>query len=141
MKKLALMNGNVVTNMIVADDSYNPPDSIEITESTGTPNIGWSYVNGVFTPPPPPPPPPPKTVFTKFEFRSRFTFNELVAVDNFAANGALTADQKAALTTITKNFDAAGSIDLTNQTTIQGVDYLATAGIITADRAKQILTP
>jgi hypothetical protein len=144
--KIALMNNNVVTNMIVTDDNDNnynpnPPDSIEITDSTGTPNIGWLYENGVFVAPPPPPPPPPKTTFTKFGFRSRFTSDELLAVDNFANNSTLTAEQKAALTTITKNFDAAQNIDLTNAATIQGVDYLATAGLITADRANQILTP
>ena len=147
---LAEIQNNKVVNVILCEEENANifPGYIRVDNLTPQPGPGWSYVNGVFTPPggvitppPPPPPPPPKTVFTKFEFRSRFTFNELVAVDNFAANGALTADQKAALTTITKNFDAAGSIDLTNQTTIQGVDYLATAGIITADRAKQILTP
>lgn len=141
MNKLALMNGNVVANIIVADDNYNPANSIEVTSVTGTPNIGWLYENGVFVAPPLPPPPPPPTVFTKFGFRSRFTLLELVGIDNFAASTTLTADQKANLTTIEKNFDSADEIDLTNPATIQGVNYLASAGLITTTRATQILTP
>ena len=136
---------NIIANIISADESTPiSSDMIRVDNITPEPGIGWTYENGKFTPPPsppPPPPPPPQTVFTKFGFRSRFTFSELVAVDNFADNSTLTADQKAALTTITKSFDAAQEIDITNQATIQGVNYLATCGLITAERAAQILDP
>ena len=142
MKNLALMNGNLVVNMIVAEDDYHVENSIEITDATGHPNQSWSYENGVFTAPPPtppPPPPPPQTVFTKYQFRSRFTLAELVATDNFASSSTLTDIQKATLNTITKNFDAADSIDITNSATIQGVEYLVSAGLLTQDRATEIL--
>lgn len=139
MKNLALMNGNIVVNMIVAEDDYHVENSIEITDATGHPNQSWSYENGVFTAPPPPPPPPPQTVFTKYQFRSRFTLAELVAIDNFASSSTLTDVQKATLNTITKNFDVAESIDITNSATIQGVEYLVTAGLLTQDRATEIL--
>lgn len=144
VKTLALIQDNLVFNTILCDENYLyqiTSEYVIIDDITPKPSIGWSYVNGVFTPPPPPPPPPPQTVFTKFEFRTRFTLNELIGVDNFATNSTLTAEQKATLNTITKNFDAAQTIDLTNTATIQGVDYLATVGLLTSDRAKQILTP
>ena len=141
MKKLALMDGNTVTNIIVADDDFSPQNSIEVTENTGTPNIGWTFADGVFSAPAPPPPPPPttKTVFTKFEFRSRFTFAELVAVDNYATSSTLTDQQKATLNTVIKNFDSAQDVDVTHASTIQGVEYLVQCNLITSQRAAIIL--
>lgn len=82
---------------------------------------------------------PTPVTLTKFQFRSLFTFAELVAVDNFAANANLTADQKATLTTIMANFAAAEDITLSDPATQQGVDYLATSGLITTERAAAIL--
>lgn len=143
---LAEIQNNKVTNLICCEPENASifPDYIRVDNLSPQPGMGWSYNDGVFTPPPPPPEPPlppPKTVFTKFGFRSRFTLDELVGVDNFASNSSLSDQQKAMLNTITKSFDAAESIDLTNQATIQGVNYLATCGLITAERAAQILDP
>jgi hypothetical protein len=145
IKTLALIQDNKVVNTVVSDENCIHelgPDYIVIDDITPQPSIGWSYENGVFTAPPPtppPPPPPPQTVFTKYQFRSRFTLAELVATDNFASSSTLTDVQKATLNTITKNFDVADSIDVTNSATIQGVEYLVTAGLLTQDRATEIL--
>lgn len=142
----AIINDNIVGTVIDADKNTTIlSNMIRIDNLDPQPGIGWSYENGVFTaappplPPPPPPPPPPQTVFTKYQFRSRFTLAELVATDNFATSSTLTDVQKATLNTITKNFDAADSIDITNSATIQGVEYLVTVGILTQDRATEIL--
>lgn len=140
----AIINNNNIVGTIIAGDENTIiySNMIRIDQLDPIPGIGWSYENGVFTAPPPPPPtppPPPQTVFTKYQFRSRFTLAELVATDNFASSSTLTDVQKATLNTITKNFETAESIDITNSATIQGVEYLVTAGLLTQDRAIIIL--
>ena len=139
----AIINDHIVGTVIDADKNTTIlSNMIRIDQLDPVPGIGWSYENGVFTAPPPPPPPPPpapQTVFTKYQFRSRFTLAELVAMDNFATSSTLTDVQKATLNTITKNFDLADNIDITNSATIQGVEYLVSAGILTQDRATEIL--
>ena len=139
----AIINDNTVGTVVNADEKTIVHNNmIRIDQLDPVPGIGWSYENGVFTAPaplPPPPPPPPQTVFTKYQFRSRFTLAELVAIDNFASSTTLSDVHKATLNTITKNFDVADSIDITNSATIQGVEYLVTAGLLTQDRATEIL--
>ncbi len=76
---------------------------------------------------------------TKFAFRSLFTFTELVGIDNYQTSTTLTDDQKAAITTILANFQAAEDINLGDPATIQGVEYLASVGLLTTARAAQIL--
>ena len=148
-KRFAQVQNNIITNIIMVDDDFTDPSGIILTE-TQPANIGWEVLNGrvkfpespvvVEAPPEPPsPPPPPQTVFTKYQFRSRFTLAELVATDNFATSSTLTDVQKATLNTITKNFDLADNIDITNSATIQGVEYLVSAGLLTQDRATEIL--
>jgi hypothetical protein len=63
-----------------------------------------------------------------------------VAIDGYQTSIILTTDQKAVLFTITKNFDSATEIDIQNPNTIQSVDYLANIGLITRERAGQILS-
>ena len=76
---------------------------------------------------------------TKLQFRLLFTLTELVAIDNYQTNTSLSSDQKNMLNTIMANFAAAEDISLTDPATIQGVNYLATAGLITTARAAQVL--
>ena len=140
---LAEIKDNLVTNVISCEEENANifPDYIRVDNLTPQPGIGWSYSDGTFTPPPPAPPPPPQTVFTKFQFRSRFTLQELVGIDNAGANPTLTPEQKEILNTIGKNFEVAADVDLTHPQTIQGVEYLASVGLLTQERATQILTP
>ena len=76
---------------------------------------------------------------SKLQFRNLFSMDELVALDNFASSTTLTSDQKAYLTTLMKNVDAAESIDLCYPMTQQGLAYIESAGLIAAGRAAQIL--
>ena len=140
---LAQIENNKVLNTVLCDENYayEFPGYIRVDNLSPQPGPEWTYSNGTFTPPPPAPPPPPQTVFTKFQFRSRFTLQELVGIDNAGANPTLTPEQKEILNTIGKNFEVATDVDLTHPQTIQGVQYLASVGLLTPQRAAEILTP
>lgn len=64
MRIFALVSNNVVENVVVCDSQelasqlWRNVVSVDINDHTPQPGIGWSYVDGVFTPPPPPEPPP-----------------------------------------------------------------------------------
>ncbi len=62
-----------------------------------------------------------------------------MGIDNYQTSTTLTDDQKAAITTILANFQAAEDINLGDPATIQGVEYLASVGLLTVARAAQIL--
>jgi len=138
IRKLAEVQNGVVVNTIIVDETVQlGPEFIDIDNINPQPGIGWTYTDNTFTYAEAPIPPSPP--MTKYHFRSRFTLAKLVALDNFASSTTLSDVHKATLNTITKNFDAADSIDITNSATIQGVEYLVTAGLLTQDRATEIL--
>ncbi len=85
--------------------------------------------------------PKPHAICTKLTFRCRFALPELVGIDNYALNQTLTADQKATMLTIMKNFDAATQIDLYDPRIVEGVQYIESTGLIAAGRAAEILAP
>lgn len=70
---------------------------------------------------------------TKLAFRQRFTFAEKVAIET-------AAETDASVRVMLKDQEAASFIDLSRQDTIDGVNALASAGLITAPRASEILT-
>ena len=76
--------------------------------------------------------------YTHFAFRQLFTSAEQVAIDNYET-GSFTADQKANLKTIAKNFDSAQEIVPTDPRTIAGVQYYESIGLIASGRSAQIL--
>jgi len=78
-------------------------------------------------------------VLTKLSFRRLFTMPERIAFDNFESNENLTAEQKAALRTIAKDFEMAGEIDMGDPDTASGLAFLEAIGIIAGGRAAQIL--
>lgn len=77
---------------------------------------------------------------TRLEFRRLFTLLERVAIDGFANNPTIPDNYKAILTTVMKDLDAATSIRLDDPDTIAGVTLLAGVGLITAERAQQVLS-
>lgn len=74
-----------------------------------------------------------KTDLTNLDFLTRFTQAERIAIRTAAQSNAAVADYLAMQ-------DAAGSITLTDQRTIDGVNALEAAGLIGAGRAAKILT-
>lgn len=118
------------------------PDDIELFSNTDVLNdttmIGW-YSGDLplddYTPPPVVDP----VFVSKYTFRTRFTFDERLGIDSFDSNVTLTDEQKQNILTITKDFDSAQEIDLALQETIDGVNYLETAGLLTVGRAAEIL--
>ena len=111
--------------------------SVEIDDSV---EVGAQLINGVWVNPTIEPVKPPKSrILTKLEFRKLFTSPEMIAIDNYASNDNITVENKQALQTISKNFDAATSIDLDDQLTIEGVKFFEQVGLLKAGRAAEIL--
>jgi hypothetical protein len=69
---------------------------------------------------------------TKLAFRQRFTFAERVAIET-------EAETDASVRVMLKDQEAASFIDLSRQDTIDGVNALAAATLITEQRASEIL--
>lgn len=78
-------------------------------------------------------------IVTHFQFRKLFTFTERVAIDNAQYNLTLSGSQKAAINTMQQDLNAALDVDLHMVDTINGIGYLVSCGILTADRAARIL--
>lgn len=80
---------------------------------------------------------PFRTQLSKLEFRSRFTSGELGAIEVARETG--TIQVKAALSVLKDDLIAANNIDVTDPRTIQGVQMLVSFGLLTAERATEIL--
>ena len=81
---------------------------------------------------------------TKYQFRQRFTFPERVAVDQFnggayLVSAALTAEQKAGMTTMLEDYKAATEVRLDDPATISAVQMYEGFGLIAQGRAGEIL--
>lgn len=100
------------------------------------PNYYWDQVTQQWVAYPPPPPPP----LSRLGFLSRFTDAELVGIE-VARQTAPDVTQRATLAVLKESWLAANDIDVTDARTIQGVQVLVTAGLLTAARAAEILTP
>lgn len=70
---------------------------------------------------------------TRLALRQRFTFSERVTIET-------AAETDAAVRVMLKDQDSATFIDLSRQDTIDGVNMLASKGLITEARASEILT-
>ena len=71
------------------------------------------------------------TIITKYQFLARFSMTERVAIR--ASTDPIVND-------FMKILEVVENIDVTNQDTINGVQYLVYAGLITPARAGEILT-
>lgn len=84
-----------------------------------------------------------KTTISKLQFRNRFTTSELVSIDLMSIDNP-TADTQtrtnsAVLRVFNKLVDTADNIDLSLQQTIDGISFLVGMGILTQERAEEIL--
>ena len=134
----------IYTNPIMVDP-YGPMPTnaapIAPPATTGTEVAQWQDIHWVILaerppvpvpPPPPPPPPTPVPTYTRLEFLFLFTPEEIIAVQN----AALTNDSVAYYNYM---INAVVTLQLTDQPVIDGVNMLATQGVITTERAAQIL--
>ena len=76
---------------------------------------------------------------TKYEFRQLFTLTEKVAIDNFQSNTSLSENNKQLLVSIMKDLELSAVVHLNNPNTIAGVQFLVQIGLLTSNRATQIL--
>jgi len=127
-------------------DPYGPMPTnaapIAPPPTTGTQVAQWQGIQWVIlverppepapAPPPPPPPPPPAPTYTRLAFLFLFTPQEVIAIQN----AALTNESVAYYNYM---INAVVTLQLTDQAVINGVNMLATEGVITPERAAQIL--
>lgn len=134
MSLYAVIKGNIVDGIAIADAPLETDGEwICIDELEVKPNAGWTYENGVFVVPPPPILLPEPNVVTKVAFRFRMTDSEYVGV----LTAAKTDVEVAAWV---ETFNMVSSIDLDNQRTKDGVQNLVNKGLLTQERATEILT-
>lgn len=133
-KRFAILNvASIVENVVLADDALDPA-WIDLTDIDPQPGIGWSYVNGQFSPPPAPPaPPPPPNIITKIAMITRFTDAEFVGV-----LAATKTDVEVEAWYV--RFSAANTINLDAQSTKDGIALLVSKNLLTQTRGEAILT-
>ncbi|MDE3176679.1 MAG: hypothetical protein KGM15_11315 [Pseudomonadota bacterium] len=124
-----IING-IVENIVIADPSaFNPGDGSLIVASD-TAQIGWTYSSGAFAATTAPPQ-YQITGLTFLQFFGLFTNAERAAIVN-------ASDTQTRLFVLMAS--GAGEVDLGNTEVINGVNYLASIGLITSARASTILT-
>ncbi len=101
---------------------------------------GWSYDGSAFAPPPAE---PPSTVISYAEFEARFTPGEFDAATDFVfeTDPATGKPARRALIQALQRAVARNSVDLASPRTAAFLDALVAAGILTAARKTEILTP
>lgn len=78
-------------------------------------------------------------VLTKYQFRKLFTFTERVNIDNFAMNPNISAQNKAVLSTIMKDLEVSGEVQLDLPDVSAGIQFLEQVGLLATGRAAQII--
>ena len=145
--KTVVVKGGVVENVIVAGPDWTPPagySRIDVPDDTQVEPGSQVLQDGSFVrPQAPPPSPEPRYVHSKYEFRKRFTLDELVKMDNIERY--VTPEQLETygplVNTLRRNYEAAQEIDLRNDDVIAGVDLLVQLGVLTTERRAEILDP
>lgn len=137
MTTFAFIKDNVVTEV-----KTNPDEEtirflgtthliIDVTDRLPMPDVGWTLEGTTLIPP------PGYTVndmkLTKLAFRQRFTVPELIGIYTAAASNVV-------IKIMMDNQALAAYVDLSRSDTIAGVGYLASLGLLTADRMTAILT-
>lgn len=137
MPTFAFIKNNVVVEVkkdpeeIVLQLLGSTHQIIDITNMVPKPDVNWTYEGQTLVA-------PAGYVIsdmriTKLGFRQRFTLSEMGAVYTALASNVT-------LKILIDNMAMATYVDLTRSDTIQGVYYVASLGLITMERAQQILT-
>lgn len=110
-----------------------------------TVQVGWlaTQAGAVwnFTAPPPPAAPAAPTVISSYDYLQRFQQAETDAIYTAAYGVQPPTAQSLQLITYLHRVAAAGQVSLTDPTVIAGHQALVSAGLLTAARSAQILTP
>lgn len=122
-----------VENVIALNDEdvHLMPSDWELVKSD-TANIGDDYINSVFIALAPAQVQPIVKKIDAIDFKLRFTAQERVAI--YASTDPLIVDFRMLLDDLRLQ-----NVDLTLQTTIDAVNYLATQGLIDVGRVSEIL--
>lgn len=135
---LAIVNNNLVTSVVmISDESLYPQyaqgaqAAIDVTNMTPWPQVGWVFNGNSLAPPSI----QSSGKITKLAMLQRFTVPERIGILTYV--GANPASVPAILM---QNIMVATYVDLTRADTQAGINYLVLAGLITQDRAVQILT-
>ena len=116
----------------VSPTKPDEPDGQRAVPTNGREEGGEWVVNWVLEDIPPRPPVDYGTNITRFAFRQRMTAQEKVAFEN-----AIEAD--AGVRVLSKDFELATYIDLANPVMASGMDALVAAGVLTQERADEIV--
>jgi len=114
-------DGSVYENLVWDSGEPIPPKSVLDTWIAANPNAL------------------PERVLTKYQFRKLFTFTERVNIDNFAMNPNISAQNKAVLSTIMKDLEVSGEVQLDLPDVSAGIQFLEQVGLLAAGRASQII--
>lgn len=136
---VGILNGVVELCVSINEDQLQSvidtyPDML-IQEQVGEENIGWTFVNGTFSPPIAPDLSNSWKI-SRLAFISRFTDAEAIAID-LASSGATV--QQAAIRRLFQKVNASEYIDLKRSDTITGVNMLVQFQLLSQTRADEIL--
>lgn len=128
---------NIVEVVSITESIIEDPKVILVQGQSVSPGDIYNPETGTFTTPPPVV--VPIRILTKYQFRKRFTLEELVRMDNLSTFVSLTPQQAAYYNTFQKDYDAATEIDLDNADVLSGLTLLVQLGVITESRKQEIL--
>jgi hypothetical protein len=78
-------------------------------------------------------------VLTKFQFRKLFTLTERMDIDNIASS-SMSSQVKRAVTTLQKDLEVSGEVDLHLRDVYDGIYLLVSVGILSRARGDRILS-
>ena len=78
-------------------------------------------------------------ILSKYQFRKLFTFQERLVIDNYQANPSISTQNKMILSTIFKDLELSGEVQLDNPDVASGVQFLESCGLLATGRANQVL--
>jgi hypothetical protein len=126
--RAAIIEAGVVSNIIEVERLEDWPDAVD----AGPAGPGWTYVDGVFSPPASPPAPEQVYTMTPLTFIARLTPEEQHAIVSAAQNSP---DIMLWLLQLM----GAQEVDVRDTRTIAGVDAMIGAGLLSADHRETLL--
>jgi len=142
VKYALVRNGKVevilddLTDEQILENSAYYENIIDVTNDAITPEVGWTF-NGSVLVPPAGTVAKPSMKITRLAFLNRFTDVEVAAIEVFAfQNTPIAASLRGAL----RKQSVSNYMDLERIDTVVGISNLVALGLITQQRATQILT-